>query len=153
MSERGPRLHVVPIKLKEADKLVELWHRRLPAAQGGVVATAVALDDGTVVGVATIGRPLARALNDGLTCEVTRVATDGTRNACSALYGAARRIAAALGYRRIVTYTLKEEPGTSLTAAGWARVASVPAGKWDRPKRPRVDYRPTQEKWRWEEFV
>lgn len=95
--------------------------------------------DGRLVGVAVAGRPVARALADGLTVEVTRVCTDGTRNACSALLGASRRVALVLGYQRGITYTLASEPGTSLraalggvirgmcaVAAGHARVARVP---------------------------
>jgi len=50
--------------------------------------------------------------------EVTRVATDGTPNACSLLYAAAWQAAKALGYRTLLTYTQKGESGASLRAAG-----------------------------------
>ena len=93
---------------------------------------------GDICGVAVIGRPIARNLDDGETCEVTRVATDGTKNACSMLYGAASRAAKALGYRRVVTYTLERELGVSLKASGWKEDAKVSAGTWDGRSRHRV---------------
>jgi len=116
---------------------------------GGLFA--VACSDGEkLVGVAIVGRPVARHNNDGWTAEVTRVATDGTRNACSRLYGAAWRACRALGYKRLITYTLKDESGASLRAAGWRVVAEVSGGSWSRKNRPRVDRHPLQAKLRWE---
>jgi hypothetical protein len=76
------------------------------------------MHDGKLVGVATIGRPLS-GIHQDKWVEVTRLATDGTPNACSFLYGAAARAAFALGYKRIQTYIMKEEPGASLKGAGW----------------------------------
>jgi len=78
------------------------------------------------------------------------VATDGTRNACSMLYGAAWRAAKALGYRKLITYTLASEPGTSLRAAGWSVVGEVRGRSWSCASRPRVDKHPLQDKLRWE---
>lgn len=75
--------------------------------------------DGELVGVAVGALPSARALMDGYTLEVTRVATNGYPNACSMLYAASANAARALGYRRCVTYTLESEKGTALKAAGW----------------------------------
>ncbi len=146
---RGVRLEIVPMTLGEARAYVEDHHRHHPAPVGGLFALGVA-GDGELRGVAIVGRPVARRLQDGFTAEVTRVATDGTRNACSALYGAAWRACRALGWRRLVTYTLKREPGTSLRAAGWRTVAEVRGRSWSCPSRPRVDRHPTQEKIRWE---
>ena len=83
--------------------------------------------------------PVDGLLDDGVTLEVTRVATDGAHNACSALYGAIRRAAKALGYTRLVTYTLQEEPGASLRAAGWRQDAEAGGGTWSKPSRPRGD--------------
>jgi hypothetical protein len=105
---------------------------------------------GEVRGVAIVGRPVSRALDNGLTLEVNRVATDGCPNACSALYGASWRAAKALGYRRLVTYTLEDEGGASLRGAGWRVVAERKGGSWDCPSRPRVDKHPLQGKLRWE---
>jgi hypothetical protein len=101
-------------------------------------------------GVAMVGRPVARNLQDGWTLEVLRVATDGVRNGCSMLYGAAWRAARALGYRRLVTYTLPEEGGGSLRAAGMTLIGKAGGGSWNCASRPRVDKHPTQEKLRWE---
>ena len=145
-----------PITITAAKQLVGQWHRHNLPPQGGLFAVSVA-DGDEVVGVAIVGRPIARALNDGFTAEVTRVATQGAPNACSMLYGAASRAARALGYRRLVTYTLAEEPGTSLRAAGWNHDADLPARKtWSTPSRPRRqtdddgnDRRPTGPKVRW----
>jgi len=66
-----------------------------------------------------VGRPISRYLDDGMTLEVNRCCTDGTPNACSILYGAATRASKALGYKRLFTYTLRSEPGTSLKASNW----------------------------------
>lgn len=142
-------LRLVPITLREACSFIEQHHRHHRPPQGGVVALACA-DGERVVGVAILGRPVSRELQDGLTAEVTRLATDGTRNACSLLYGAAWRVARALGYRRLVTYTLAEEGGASLRGAGWRCLGSAGGGSWSRAARPRVDLHPTQEKLRWE---
>lgn len=101
-------------------------------------------------GVAIIGNPVARMLDDGWTAEVTRLCTTGERNACSILYAAAWRACRALGYRRLVTYILDSEPGTSLRAAGWQCVGEAGGGSWGRADRPRVDKHPTQGKLRFE---
>lgn len=102
-----------------------------------------------MVGVAIIGRPVSRMLADGYTAEVTRVATDGSPNACSMLYAAAWRACRSLGYRRLVTFTYDTEPGTSLRAAGWRVVGQTKAEGWSRPSRPR-EPGPIQRKIRWE---
>lgn len=104
------------------------------------------------MGIVVVGRPVARHMADGWTAEVTRLCTDGSRNACSLLYAAAWRACRAMGYHRLITYTLATEPGTSLRAAGWRVVAEVRAQTWDRPNagRPRVDLHPLQERLRWE---
>lgn len=78
--------------------------------------------------------------------EVTRLCTTGHRNACSFLYGAAARAAFALGYRRIGTYILKREPGTSLAAAGWKLIGEVKGRSWSTPSRLRTDKHPTDNK-------
>jgi hypothetical protein len=96
------------------------------------------------------GRPVARRLDDGLTLEVTRLCTDGTANACSILYAACRRVAKAMGYKRIITYVLKDESGTSLKASGWVMTQQCDGGSWSVPSRPRRDKHPTTPKTRWE---
>src|SRR5262249_2998877 len=135
--------------LGEAQAFVDSHHRHHHAPQGGLFAIG-ASSDGEVVGVVIVGRPVARHMADGWTVEVTRLCTDGSRNACSLLYAAAWRAARAMGYRRLIPYTLQTEPGISLRAAGWKVVGQTTGGSWSRPSRPRVDLHPTQEKFRWE---
>lgn len=144
------RLFIVPCELDEANAFVRQHHRHHGEARGYKFALAVATEDDQVHGVAIVGRPVARHLQDGLTLEVTRVATDGTKNACSMLYAAAWRAARAMGYRNLITYTFATESGSSLRAAGWRTVATAPKRSWSRPKRPRVDKSPLQDKLRWE---
>lgn len=131
-------MRVVPVTIKDAQLFVAAWHRHHQPSPGALFALGVADDDDVLRGVAIIGRPLARAYQDGMTAEVTRTATDGVPNCNSMLYGAAWRAARALGYRRLVTYTHADEPGTSLRAAGW-RVLAVrpPRPGWSVPSRPR----------------
>lgn len=144
-----PRLDVVPCDLARAFDYVRHHHRHLDAPPGGKFSVGVACG-GWLVGVAIAGRPIARMLDDGITVEIARVATDGTKNACSMLYGAIWRAARALGYQRGVTYTLPGEPGTSLRAAGWTCVGITSGGRWSRSARARRDDHPTCPKVRWE---
>lgn len=103
-------LEIVPISLDEANAFVSDHHRHHAAVVGHKFSVAVS-DGEHIVGVAIISRPVARHFDTGWTLEVSRCCTDGTRNACSALYGAAWRAAKALGYRRLITYTLRDELG------------------------------------------
>lgn len=137
-------LIVIPLSLAEANAFVSKHHRhhrRVPGCKFciGVMLAGLLSDDSRLVGAAIIGRPVARTLNDGFTAEVTRCCTDGTRNACSSLYGAAWRAARAIGYRRLITYTLPFEGGSSLRGAGWTLVGQAGGGNWNTPARPRVD--------------
>jgi L-amino acid N-acyltransferase YncA len=145
-------LVIVPCTLKEAAAFIERHHRHCPAPRGCRFVLAVARA-AKVVGVAVVGRPLARRLQDGYTAEVTRVCVlEGERNAASKLYAACWRAARAIGYRRLVTYNRPQsgESGASLRAAGWKVVAQTDAGSWSRKDRPRVDLDPAQRKLRWE---
>lgn len=144
------KLTVVPCELTDAKFFIAQFHRHHEPPLGHKFTLAVAGEDGCVHGVATVGRPVARGNQDGWTLEVTRVCTDGTPNAPSMLYGAAWRAARALGYRRLITYILTTEPGTSLRAAGWKIVGQVKGRSWDCPSRPRVDRHPLQDKLCWE---
>ena len=135
--------------LDEANAFVREHHRHHKPVPGAKFCIGVESGD-CVVGVAIVGRPIARMLDDGWTLEVNRTCTDGTKNANSALYGACRRAAWALGYRRLITYTLPTESGISLTAAGWKCLGEAGGGKWSRAARPRVDTHPTQKKLLWE---
>lgn len=142
-------LSLVPVTLRAARSFVAQHHRHHRPPQGGLFAVGAA-DGSEVVGVAIVGVPVARMLADGWTAEVTRLCTLGGRNVCSLLYGAAWRACRALGYRRLVTYTLPEEGGASLRGAGWRCVGEAGGGSWSRAERPRVDEHPLQKKIRWE---
>lgn len=142
-------LTVIPMTLKEARVFVDTNHRHHRAPQGGLFAIGLQGAD-EVVGVVIIGRPVARRNADGFTAEVTRLCTDGSKNACSMLYGAAWRAAKAMGYRRLITYTLVSEDGTSLRAAGWKNIGIRGGGSWSVPSRPRVDTHPLGQKQLWQ---
>lgn len=111
-------LEIRPITLRAANAYVAQYHRHNIPTNGHKWSLAV-YDGDRLCGVAIAGQPVARRLDDGMTIEVRRVCTDGTHNACSALYGACARVAKEMGYARILTYTLATEPGTSLKASGW----------------------------------
>jgi hypothetical protein len=142
-------LDVRPITQKRAFDFVALEHRHHERPVGALFVLGL-FRGAAVVGVAVVGRPVARKSDDGFTAEVTRLCTDGSRNACSMLYGRAARIAAALGYRRLITYTLASEPGSSLLASGFTRIGDTPGRSWSRPSRPRRDKHPLGGKVRWE---
>ncbi len=137
------------MSLAEANAFVLAHHRHHKPVVGHKFSLGAAMGD-QIVGVAIVGRPVARGRDDGMTLEVTRLCTNGTRNACSFLYGAAARAAFALGYRRLGTYILASESGASLKASGWRMVAEVRGRSWSCPTRPRVDKHPTQGKFLYE---
>lgn len=141
----------IPIGWREAVAFVNKEHRHHIAPQGWKFGIAASVD-GTIVGVVMVGRPVSRMLDDGVTAEVIRLATNGTRNACSFLYSSARRAATAMGYKRIITYILLSETGASLKASGWRFVRNAGGGSWSRPSRKRVDKSPLEEKQLWEWF-
>lgn len=143
-------LRIVPTTLAEANEFVRRFHRHHRPVPGAKFCIAVADDGGVVHGVAIVGRPVARFLDDGWTLEVNRTCTDGERNANSMLYGSAWRAAKALGYLKLITYTLPEEGGVSLTASGWKCLGERGGGTWNRKDRPRVDTHPLQVKIGWE---
>ena len=144
-------LRIVPVDLAEANAFVAEHHRHHRQVIGHKFSIGVSLEaEPKIVGVAIIGRPVARRQDDGWTLEVNRCCTDGTRNACSMLYRAAWRAARELGYRRLLTYTLPEEGGASLRGAGFALVGERRGGSWSVPSRPRVDKHPLQGKLLWE---
>ena len=131
-------MNITPINLLEANAFVEKIHRHHKPVPGCKFCVAVS-DNNKVVGVAIVGRPVARHLDDGWTLEVNRCCTDGTKNACSMLYGASWKAAKALGYKRLITYTLPVEGGASLRASGWKVVGLRGGGNWNCSSRPRID--------------
>jgi len=144
------RLRHGRISLDEANAFVADIHRHHPPVVGHLFSIGAFAGE-RLVGVVIVGRPVARMRDDGLTAEVTRLCTDGTRNACSFLYGRASRAAFALGFTRIGTYTLPEEGGASLRASGWTLIGERGGGEWSSPSRPRKSMKsPTTVKLLWE---
>lgn len=120
-------LELCPCTLAEANEFVRLHHRHHQPVPGAKFCLAV-WDGEKIRGIAIVGRPVARMLDNGWRLEVTRTCTDGAKNANSMLYGAAARCTLALGYKEIGTYTLPEEGGASLVAAGWKCLGKAGGG-------------------------
>jgi hypothetical protein len=143
------RLSLAPISLAGANAFIRRHHRHHGGRCAHRFAVSICGPRGGVRGVAIAGNPVAKALCDGRTIEVSRTCTDGTKNANSMLYGAIWRAARALGYTRMITYTMPEESGSSLRAIGMREDGITEGRPWNRPKRPRqVDY-PVGPKVRW----
>lgn len=141
-------LSAKPITFKAACAFVAALHRHHKPPRGHKFSIGVEAE-GKLVGVVMVGRPVARGLDNGFTAEVIRLCTDGTPNACSFLYGASARAAQAMGYRKIVTYILGSEGGTSLRATGWVKEAETGGGSWSCTSRPREDKHPLEPKSRY----
>jgi len=145
-------LEIIPITIREANEFIDNFHRHNKPTQGGRFAIGASVEEG-LVGVAIVGRPVGRTLDDGWTAEVTRVCVvdHAPKNTCSFLYGRCWRIWQQMGGKRMVTYTLQEESGSSLRGAGWKIVGETKPGGWDRQNRKR-DWQPIygQLKFRWE---
>ena len=142
MSER---LALCAVCLADANAFVREHHRHHKAVVGHKFSLGAELAR-VLVGVVIVGRPVSRMRDDGQTLEVTRLCTDGTRNTCSFLYGAAARACFALGYQRIGTYILVSEDGASLRASGWRLLGQRGGGSWDRTSRARADNHPVEPK-------
>lgn len=145
------KLRIAPVSLREANAYVAEVHRHHPPVRGHKFSVSVRDETGAIRGVAIAGRPVSRMLDNGETLEILRVATDGSLNACSMLYGAVRRAAIAMGYsgKNVITYTLQSETGSSLKASGWVCDGVSRGGSWSRSTRPRDDKSPTEPKVRW----
>ena len=147
--QQGQAVRPIPLTLAEANALIARLHRHHKPVVGHRF-TIGAEHNGEVVGAAVVGRPVARKTDQYRVAEVTRLVTDGSKNACSLLYGAAARAAEAMGYDRIQTFILEDEPGTSLKAAGWTFDGWTGGGDWNCPSRGgrRTD-QPMVRKQRW----
>lgn len=144
-------MRIVPLTLAQANDLVTRLHRHHKRAQGHRFSIGLE-KDGVLVGAAIVGRPVSRELDAYRVAEITRLVTDGTDHACSALYGAAARIAREMGFDRIQTYILDTEPGTSLKASGWTYEANTSGGNWNHSKQyagKRREDQPMTPKQRW----
>jgi hypothetical protein len=149
------KLRVVPLELSEANALVSAWHRHHKPVVGHRFSVGVADEEGNLHGACVVGRPVARLAGaPRKVAEVTRLVTDGTPNACSMLYAAAARAAQAIGFERIQTYILEEEPGTSLRAAGWTHEGTFGGGQWKHTDgKPRRTDQPIGMKGRWAKML
>ncbi len=147
-------MKVIPVTMKQANEFVLSYHRHHGKVRGCKFCIGATDEDGILHGVATptpktqafsgnpgVGRPVSRYLDNGSTAEVTRLCTDGYRNACSFLYGACVQIARQMGYARLLTYILDSENGASLRASGWKDKGICGGGNWNVPSRPRADSR------------
>jgi hypothetical protein len=129
---------VVPISLKDANAFVEKYHRHhKPVLRCKWQIGAMKNDN--LVGVCMVGRPVARVFDHTKVIEVTRLCTDGTKNACSFLYGAAARIAKEMGYKQIQTYILESEFGSSLKASNWKDMYTVRGRQWKYYKKTKIN--------------
>ena len=127
----GTKLRIIPLTFRAASAFVARLHRHNKPPRGCKFCIGVVDEQNELRGVAQCGRPVARHFDDGLTLEINRTCTDGCANANSALYGAARRVAVAMGYKRVITYTQYAESGASLRGAGFERAKTLPArGSW-----------------------
>lgn len=140
--------NLAPCTVSAALKLVHEWHRHLPDLQGGLFAVSVVDESGQCVGVGVAGNP-SRVWQGSGRIVISRVATTGAENACSAIYGALCRAAKALGYKEAWTYTLPDEPGTSLRAAGFMDMGMTAGGEHSRPSRHRSPAKRPEPKRRW----
>ena len=122
---------IVPLTLAQARRYVAEHHRHNEPPIGHRFSIGLERD-GRLIGVVIAGRPIARMADDGRTLELIRLTTEGDRNACSRLYSAACRAAFAMGYRQVITYTLEDEPGTSLRASGFTEDGLSGGGDWQR---------------------
>jgi hypothetical protein len=131
-------LQIVPVRRDTVYQFITDHHRHHTPPAGYLFLLGVS-DGENLVGVATVGRPVARALDDGKTVEITRICTDGTKHAASCLIARCSRVSRDLGYSRVITYIRADETGVSLRAAGAVALYDVRAKSWDTPSRPRTD--------------
>ena len=145
-------MKTVHVELKQANEFVAQWHRHHKPVVGHRFSIGCLYQD-KIVGVAIVGRPVAR-LADKQTVEVTRLCTDGTPNACSYLYGATARAAKALGYEKIQTFILEHETAITLKAAGWTFEQISAGGQWKHTDgKPRRTDQPIVPKQRWSKIL
>lgn len=131
-------MKAIPLELKEANDFVAKLHRHHDPVYRDKMRFGCIANDGHLCGVIQMARPVSRMLDDGMTIEVVRCCTDGTKNACSFLYSRAAKIAEIMGYKKIITYILESENGANLKASGYSLEAEgVGGGSWSRPSRPR----------------
>lgn len=144
-------LEIRPLHLSEAKEYVSQYHRHNIPPVGGKFAVGCYHDD-ELCGVAICGRPVARKSDNGRTLEIYRCCTDGTYNACSKLYGAVCRIARDMGYKRVITYTLSSENGSSLRASNFENEGEAGGLAWTGSRRRDYYVSPQEMKIRWARY-
>lgn len=142
------RFRIVPLTLKQANDVVASLHRHHKPVTGHRFSIGLEVD-GVLVGAAIVGRPVARNTDQYQVAEVTRLVTDGSKNACSALYGASARVCREMGFLKIQTFTLESEDGASLRGSGWDLDGTTKGGAWGCDSRPRKRDHPEEPKKRW----
>lgn len=147
--DRG-HLHVIPFTLKQANQLIAQLHRHHKPVVGHRFSLGCVGNSGLVCGACVVGRPISREINQYQVAEVTRLVTDGTKNACSVLYAAAARVCKEMGFIKIQTYILETESGISLKAAGWTFEQMTTGGNWNHScRKGRREDQPMCRKQRW----
>ncbi|MCD8158559.1 MAG: GNAT family N-acetyltransferase [Clostridiales bacterium] len=144
-------MEIRPLILREANAYINANHRHHRGTAGCKFALGL-FDNENMVGCAVCGRSVSRYLDDGFTCEINRVCTNGAKNACSMLYDACCRVAKEMGYRKIITYTLQSELGTSLKASGFSN-DGIAGGKMWTGRRKRNTGVPPELKYRWVKYL
>jgi hypothetical protein len=134
-------MRIVPLKLREANDFVEQWHRHSARTSNDGGKFAIGLDhEGSLVGVAIVGRPIARLLQVEGAAELLRLCTspDAPKGSGSKLYARAKRIWQLMGGTKLLTYTLARESGSSMLGAGLGgKSMTAEIGQWSVPSRPR----------------
>ena len=140
-------MEIKPINFRDACEFISKYHRHHKPTVG--CKFSLGLYDGDIlVGVAVCGRPVSRYYDDGLTCEINRLCTDGTFNACSMLYGACCRVAKEMGYKKVITYILESEDGASLKASNFVCEGKAGGTHWTGKRNKGQDI-PAEKKKRW----
>lgn len=151
--DRG-HLHVIPFTLKQANQLIAQMHRHHKPVVGHRFSLGCVDSSGFVCGACVVGRPISRELPQYEIAEVTRLVTDGTKNACSVLYSAAARVCKEMGFLKIQTYILESESGTSLLASGWVYELTTAGGNWNHSwRKGRREDQPMCKKQRWAKIL
>ena len=145
------RMNIRPITFRQASDFINKYHRHHKATVGHKFSIGL-FDEDQLVGCAVCGRPVSRHLDDGVTCEINRLCTDGTKNACSMLYGACCRIAKEMGYERIITYILESENGASLKASNFVCDGVAGGTHWTGERNKGLNI-PNEMKTRWSKLL
>lgn len=146
--KREKQREIRPLTLKEANAFINKYHRHHNGTVGCKFSIGL-YEEEKLIGAAICGRPVSRYLDNGKICEINRLCViKDKHNACSMLYGACSRIAREMGYKKIVTYILQSESGTSLKASNFICEGIAGGTHWT-GKRNRNQNIPQEMKTRW----